>query len=169
MCVASNLPWSLKSEKAIGSVAAIGGIPHSAPVALVPVGSCFNPMSKNETSDTMRLRLTVWIHQQFVWFTLISVELRMIAVSTCRRVESSNQKTRFPRLNAATPLQLACLNSARVKFHDGRLSFIIISSAIRLFLRRILKPTKSNIIRMATRHQCFWCRPAILCMSPMEF
>jgi len=63
-----------------------------------------------------------------------------------------DQKLRSLRSNAAILLQLECRSSAKVKFHNGRLSSIIISKGTRLFLRRILKPPRSNTIPMATRH-----------------
>ena len=128
------------------------GIHCSGLVASLPVGSCFNPTFKSENSDVTRRRSIVWTQHRIVCSILTYAVLHMITVHICRLTKSIDQRIHSLRSNAVTLLEIECRSSARVKFRNGRLLSIIISKVTKLFLRRILKPTRSNTIQMVTRH-----------------
>jgi len=150
--MALSSSWRPASVMVIKCFVATTGIHHSGLVASPPMDSCFNPTFKSKNSGDMHRHSKVWTRHRFARSISIAAKLHTIMVSTCWLTKSSDQKTRSLRLNAVMPLRLECQNSARVKFHDGRLSYIIISNVKRLFLRRILRPMRSNIIQMVTRH-----------------
>jgi len=146
-----SLSWRPASDMVMKSSVATTGIHRSGLVASLPVGSCFNPTFKSENSDVTRRRSIVWTQHRFVCSISTYAVLHMITVYLCRLTKSIGQRIHSLRSNAVILLEIECRSSARVKFRNGLLSSIIISNVTRLFLRRILKPTRSNTIQMVTR------------------
>jgi len=138
--------WNLESVWVTGSSNAFTGIPPSVQAVSLRVGSCYNPTSKSVILVDMHLRSKGWIHRQFVNGVLIYVESHMTTASMFRCTKNFDQKKRFQPSSVETLLLLEYPSSVRVKFHDGRLSSITISSAIRSFLPRIRKLLRLSII-----------------------
>jgi len=98
------------------------GIPRSGLVSSLRVGSCFNPTFKSENSDITLRRSLVWIQHRFVCSISTYVELHMSTAYMCWLTKNIDQKLRSLRSNVAILLRLECRSSAKVKFHNGRLS-----------------------------------------------
>jgi len=153
-----SLSWKPASHMAMKYTVATIGIPRLGLDALLPVGSCFNPTFKSESSDVVLNRSTAWTRHRFVCSILTSAELRMITAYVCRLTKSTDQRSHSLQSSAVMLLQLECRSSARAKSRNGRLLFIIILNVTRSFLRRIHKPTRSNTIltsNCAVRGECY--------------
>jgi len=148
---ASYMSWKLESVWVTGSSNAIAGTAPLVQAVSLPVGSCYNPTFKNVTSVDMRLCSKGWIHQQFVSGVSISVESRMTTASMFRHVRNFDRKKRFQSLNVGILPLPEHPSSVRVKFHNGRLSSITISNAIRPFLPRIRKLLRLSTILTNTK------------------
>jgi len=145
------MSWKLNSMQVTGLFDDITDTAHSAQVVSLRVDSYFNPTFKNVSLDDMHLRSKDWTRRQSVSGISISVESHMITASMFQPMRNFYWKKCFQQLNVVMLPLLECQNSVRVKFHDGKLSFITISSTIRLFLLCIRKPMRLNTIQMATK------------------
>ena len=145
------MSWKLRSVWVTGLSDAITGTAPSVQGVSLRVGSCYNPTSKSVTLVDMCLCSKGWIHRQFISGILIFVKSGMTTVSMFRRMRNFDRKKHFPSLIVGILPLPEYPSSVRVKFHDGRLSSITISSVTRSFLLRIRKPMRLNTIQTATK------------------